>query len=121
MRKNMVRIGAIKSRFPISMAAQEIASVASSALTGSPLESSSLKMFSGGISSSLVIACRRRGALVSDCRAAPSVDSREPITMRNGNGQATKVTASCPFACFLGDWSRRLQLKMTMESREIEK
>lgn len=98
----MVRIGAIKSRFPISMAAQEIAIVAKSALTGSPLASSSLKMFSGGMSSSLVIACRRRGALVSDCRAAPSVDNSEPTTIRKGNGQATRVTASCPFACFFG-------------------
>ena len=92
-------MGAIKSRFPISIAAQEIARVANSALTGSPLESSSLNTFSGGISSSLVIACSRRGALVSDWRAAPIVESSEPITIRNGNGQATSVTASCPFAC----------------------
>ena len=43
-----------------------------------------LNTLSGGMSSSFVIACKRRGAEVSDCKAAPNVDNKEPITIRNG-------------------------------------
>lgn len=78
----MVKIGAIRSKLPIKIAAHAITIVANNALTGSPLESNELNTFSGGISSSFVIACKRRGALVSDCNAAPKVDNKEPMTIR---------------------------------------
>lgn len=82
MRKNMVRIGAIKSRFPIKIAPQAIKIVAIKAFTGSPRLSSNLKGFKKGMISSLAIACNKRGAETKLCKAAPIVDNRDPITIR---------------------------------------
>lgn len=57
-----------------------------------------MNVLSGGMSSSFVIACKRRGAEVSDCKAAPIVDNNAPITIKNGYGHAIKVTANWPLA-----------------------
>lgn len=45
---------------------------------------------------SLAMACRSRGAPVSDWRPAPHVEKKEPITMTQGLGQARVPTTSCP-------------------------
>ena len=36
---------------------------------------------------SLAMACRSRGAPVRDCRPAPTVEKKEPMTMTHGDGQ----------------------------------
>jgi len=46
---------------------------------------------------SLAMACRRRGAPVSDWRPAPHVEKNEPITMTQGEGQASVPTTRFPF------------------------
>lgn len=40
-----------------------------------------------GMMLSLAIACRSRGAPVSDCRPAPTVEKKEPMTITHGDGQ----------------------------------
>lgn len=41
---------------------------------------------------SLAMACRRRGAPVSDCSPAPTVEKNEPITMTHGEGHESVPT-----------------------------
>lgn len=45
---------------------------------------------------SLAMACRSRGAPVSDWRPAPHVEKKEPITMTQGEGQASVPTTRFP-------------------------
>lgn len=46
---------------------------------------------------SLAMACRSRGAPVSDCSPAPHVEKKEPITMTQGVGHARVPTTRFPF------------------------
>ena len=46
---------------------------------------------------SLAMACRSRGAPVSDCRPAPHVEKNEPMTMTQGVGHARVPTTRFPF------------------------
>lgn len=45
---------------------------------------------------SLAMACRSRGAPVSDWRPAPHVEKKEPITMTQGEGHARVPTTRLP-------------------------
>lgn len=45
-----------------------------------------------GMMLSFAMACRSRGAPVRDCRPAPTVEKKEPITMTHGDGQARVPT-----------------------------
>lgn len=49
-----------------------------------------------GMMLSLAMACRSRGAPVSDWRPAPHVEKKEPITMTQGVGQARVPTTRFP-------------------------
>ena len=49
-----------------------------------------------GMMLSLAMACRSRGAPVSDWRPAPHVEKNEPITMTQGVGQARVPTTRFP-------------------------
>lgn len=49
-----------------------------------------------GMMLSLEMACRSRGAPVSDWRPAPHVEKKEPITMTQGVGQARVPTTRFP-------------------------
>lgn len=50
-----------------------------------------------GMMLSLAMACRRRGAPVSDWRPAPQVEKKEPITMTHGDGHDRVPTTRYPF------------------------
>lgn len=45
---------------------------------------------------SFAMACSSRGAPVSDCRPAPHVEKKEPITMTQGDGHARVPTTRLP-------------------------
>lgn len=45
-----------------------------------------------GMMLSLAMACNRRGAPVRLCRPAPQVEKKEPMTMTQGEGQASVPT-----------------------------
>lgn len=63
----------------MSIPHSQMKSVKRIAMIGSPLESVCLNRDRNGITSSLAIACSKRGAPVNDCIPAPTVDRKQPI------------------------------------------
>lgn len=67
-----------------------------SARVGSPRFDETANGRRNGMTSSLAIACSRRGAPVNDWSPAPSVDRNDPIRMTHSLGQAMLATTSLP-------------------------
>lgn len=67
-----------------------------SALVGSPRFDDTANGAKNGITSSLAMACKSRGAPVKLCRPAPSVDKNEPTKMTHSLGHAMFATTNRP-------------------------
>lgn len=67
-----------------------------SARVGSPRFDETAKGLRNGMTSSLAMACSKRGAPVKLCKPAPKVDRKEPIRMTHSLGHAILATTSLP-------------------------
>lgn len=71
-----------------------------------------------GMMLSLAMACRSRGAPVSDCSPAPHVEKKEPITMTQGVGQARVPTTRFPLTESPNLWESRVKAMIGVEEKE---
>lgn len=67
-----------------------------SARVGSPRFEETANGLKNGITSSLAMACNKRGAPVKLCRPAPSVDRNEPTKITHSFGHAIFATTNFP-------------------------
>lgn len=74
----------------------QIMTVKSRARVGSPRFEDTANGARNGMTSSLAMACSRRGAPVRLCSPAPSVDRNEPIRITHSLGHAMLATTSLP-------------------------
>lgn len=88
--------GANTSTFPSRMPHWQISSVRTKALVGSPLLEDTAKGAKNGMIPSFAMAWSKRGAPVRDCKPAPRVDKKEPISITHWLGQAMFATTSFP-------------------------
>lgn len=93
---HMVIIGATLSKLAINMPIKDMNPVSSKAVVGSPVADPLAKTDKKGMSPSLAIAWRRRGAPVKLCKPAPTVERNEPIKTTHSVGKATSAANKPP-------------------------
>lgn len=92
----MVMIGATLSRLAIKIPIHDMKVVSSKAVVGSPVADPLAKIDKNGMSPSLAMAWRRRGAPVKLCSPAPTVDRNEPISTTHSVGKAISAANRPP-------------------------